>query len=145
MRKIFIAAAFVLAPVMATPALADGHMEAETREMLDQDWHQVNFVRFHEGKQARAAEILEMFRQASEDAGREPSTLVHFNTGDWHMMHMVPMEDGIAQIGWEDSARSEAWWNAFVEIAGGADEAEAMWEEYPTLIAERQRQIGHTH
>jgi hypothetical protein len=145
MRKIILAAAFLMAPVISSPAFADGHLEAETREMLDQDWHQVNLVRFHEGKQGRAYEILDMFVQAREAVGREPSTIVHFNTGDFHMMHIIPMEAGIAQMGWEDSARNDEWWNAFVEIAGGADEAEAIWEEYPTLMAERQRQIGHTH
>jgi hypothetical protein len=120
-------------------------MEAETREMRDQDWHSVTYVRYHAGKRTRAVEIMDMFLKATEASGREAPTIIHFDTGNWDMVRINPMEEGIAQMGWQDRAREKAWWDAFVKVAGGADEADALWAEYPTLIAERGREIGHTH
>ncbi|MBD2842072.1 hypothetical protein [Erythrobacter rubeus] len=144
MRKTLIFAAAIALPMAAAPALADDHT-AEQPELLDQNWHRVNFVRFHEGKQGRASEIIAMFEQADEKIGRTSPILIHMNTGPWHMIGAFPLENGIAEMGWTQTADDKAWRDAFAEIAGGQDQARALWEEFSSLIAERQRHIGHTH
>ncbi|MBV7267307.1 hypothetical protein [Erythrobacter ani] len=144
MRKTLLIAAAIALPMTATPVLADNHAAGEP-ELLDQDWHRVNFVRFHEGKQGRASEIIGMFQKADEAVGRTPPIMIHMNTGPWHMIGAFPMKEGIASMGWAETADDKAWRDAFAEIAGGPDEARALWEEFSSLIAERQRHVGHTH
>ncbi|MBT8388381.1 MAG: hypothetical protein HKP43_02080 [Altererythrobacter sp.] len=148
MRKILLtAAAFALATTMgagAAPALADGH-SADKPEQLKQDWYRVNLVRFKEGKQGRAQEIIAMFEKTDEAVGRDGPVMVHMNTGKWHMMVFFKMDHGIEQLGYASAADGGAWAAAFNELAGGEEEADKIWQEYTSLIAERERHIGHIH
>ncbi|BDI60905.1 hypothetical protein MACH05_14650 [Qipengyuania nanhaisediminis] len=113
--------------------------------MLEQTWYRINFVRFHEGKQGRASEIIKMYEQASTDSGTPSPMSMHMNSGPWHMIVAFPMTHGIAEMGWKQTPEGEAWDAAFERIAGGADEAEALHNEFASLVAQRERHIGHAH
>lgn len=146
MRKLLLTAAAIgLAATMgAAPAIADDHAEAKP-EQLEQDWYRVNLVKFKEGKQRRAQEIIGMFEKADEAVGEDGPVMVHMNTGPWHMMAFFKMEHGIQELGYAGPSDGGAWRDAFFEIAGGEEEARAIWAEFDSLIHERQRHLGHIH
>ncbi|NNC60455.1 MAG: hypothetical protein HKO05_10750, partial [Erythrobacter sp.] len=131
-------------PMAVTPAQADNHAEAEPK-MLEQDWYRVNLVRFKEGKQGRASEIIAMYEKASDAAGQEGPVSVHMNSGPWHLMVFFKMEHGIGEMGWASNPDEAAWDKAFAEIAGGEDQAKKLHDEFSSLIAVRERHIGHIH
>lgn len=146
MRKLLLTtAAFGLAISMGSvPALADGHEEAKP-EQLDQTWYRVNLLKFKEGKQRRANQIIEMFQSASKAIGEDGPVIVHMNTGEWHIMVFFKMDHGVESLGYASDPDGGKWDAAFEEIAGGEEEARALWEEFNSLIHERQRHLGHIH
>lgn len=148
MRKsIITAAAFAIAATMgvqAAPALADHH-EAGEPELLKQDWYRVDAIKFKPGNGKRVGEIIEMFHKADKAAGTESPIILHMNTGAWDMLVFFKMKHGIAQMGWRSTPEGDKWDKAFEEMVGGKDEAQKIFTEFQSYVANEQSHIGHTH
>ena len=146
MRKILLtAAAFGLATTMAAaPALADDHAEAKP-EMRDQTWYRVNAIKFKSGHGERIQEIINMFDKADKAAGVESPIILHMNTGAWDMLVFFKKKHGIQQMGWKSTPEGDAWDKAFEEMVGGKEEAQKIYDEFQSYIANEQSHIGHIH
>ncbi len=146
MRKILLtAAAFGLASTLgAAPAIAEDGAEAKP-EMLDQTWYRINAIKFHPGNRQRIGEIIDMFEAADKAAGVDGPIVVHMNTGAWNMLVFFEMKHGIEQMGWRSTPEGDKWDKAFAEIAGGEEEAQKIFAEFQSYVADEQSHIGHIH
>jgi len=106
-------------------------------------WKRVVMLDFHSDQKNRAIEIIdEYFKVASVNAGTPgPEVMVDFETGSWDRMAIWGM-DGIESMNWEVSPNNQKWWGALVKIAGGEEEAEAIWKEYQSCIARSSSELA---
>jgi hypothetical protein len=141
MKKLFIAVviAALTAPLAAVPALT----QTEQPELAKVDWYRVEMIKWKPGKGERAQEIIELFEKADKEAGMKGVIDIHMNTGEWDTVVAFPMTGGIAQMGWATNPEDKKWEAVFSRQVGGEDKAKALYEEFDSLIAERQRHVGH--
>ncbi|WP_341711935.1 hypothetical protein [Erythrobacter sp.] len=145
MRKfVTITAASILAAI-PTAALAEHHEEGPTiRE--NAEYMEVVLVDIKAGKRNRAEEIIEnYFQKASKAAGTPMPYLVHLQTGEWDFIVAFDLKDGPIEYTYTGSPNRKKWWAAMVEIAGGEKQAQAVWDEYQSLIVRSTSMLGHHH
>lgn len=104
-------------------------------------------VDFKPGRREEGLEIIsEFFMPANEQAGVPgPSLVVHFQTGEWDVMAVWELEGGTADLEWYISPDDAKWYAALAEIAGGEEEAEAVFADWSDTIAHQLVELGHYH
>lgn len=139
MNKLLIAAAFA---VLVSP-LTSVVVVAQTPELSKVDWYRIELIKWKPGKGERAHEIIEMFEKVDKQLGYKGVIDFHVSTGEWDSIVAIPMRGGIAQMGWANNPEDKKWEDAFAVQVGGMDKAKVLWEEFDSLIAQRQRHVGH--
>ena len=104
-------------------------------------------IKYKPGKRERAIEIInEYFAPATEKAGTaDPMLVLHMQTGRWDVIVIWEMAGGMADLEWYRSPENVQWYGAFIEIAGGEEEAGAIMEEYDSTVADVITEVGHYH
>jgi hypothetical protein len=107
-------------------------------------WKSIVFIQFKDGKMDRAREIItNYFVKAAEKAGTpQPSLATELVTGEWNMMVVWDMKEGIEEMNWQTSPNDVKWMTAMNEIAGGADKTKAIMDEWSSLIARTTTYLG---
>lgn len=110
-------------------------------------WHSLEFIKFGEGKRARAMEIIEKyFAAADRDLGNAGQVIdLHLDTGEWDVIVAFPMSGGPNDMTWQTSPEEIEWRNAVAKRAGGKEQAKALFTEWDGLIARRQKHVAHRH
>lgn len=139
---LFAAAIALAIPAVSAPVLAQDEA-ASTPELAELDWYRVMFMKWKPGKARRAHEIIAMFRKVDDALGLESGPDFHMASGKWDSIVALPMRQGIASMGWAGNPEGEKWDAEFARQAGGKEQAEAIWEEFDSLIADSERHIGH--
>jgi len=101
-------------------------------------------VVFHPGKMGKALEIINNhYEKAAAKAGTPtPQMVVEMASGEWDMMIVWHMPEGVQSMTWEVSPNNIAWRKALNEQEGGKENADKLMEEYQSLIARAVNQIG---
>ena len=141
MNKLIIATACA---ILALP-LANVSVVAQTSapELSKVDWYRIELLKWKPGKGERAHQIIEMFEKVDKELGFKGVIDFHVSTGEWDSIVAMPMRGGIAQMGWANNPDEKKWEEAFARQVGGMDKAKALWEEFDSLVAQRQRHVGH--
>ena len=141
MNKLIIATACA---ILALP-LANVSVVAQTSapELSKVDWYRIELLKWKPGKGERAHQIIEMFEKVDKELGFKGVVDFHVSTGEWDSIVAMPMRGGIAQMGWANNPDEKKWEEAFARQVGGMDKAKALWEEFDSLVAQRQRHVGH--
>ena len=143
MRKSLIAAALLAAPIIATPAYADGHGEAAEPEIADRDWFNIVYIDFHAGKTGDALDMIKEFVATDKALGRTPPVMLRMSTGPYDVMVAFPMRQGIAAMGWKNNPEGEKWNEEFTKRIGGEEAAAAHWAKYQSMVASSTNSIGY--
>ena len=107
---------------------------------------EVVYIKFKPGKRARAIEIMnEYFAPASAVSAGGPRAVLHFETGKWDIVILWELKGGFDDLMWSVSPEDLTWHATFSEIAGGEEEADAIWDEYISYMANSQTEVGHLH
>ena len=116
--------------------------DMEPEKFSDTKLVSITYMKFHPGKMGRAMEIVrDYFIKASEKSNtRTPSMAINMMTGEWDLM--VVWESDISDLEWRRSPDGIKWQKALNELAGGADKAQALQEEYGSLIAASTTDMG---
>ena len=143
MKKLLLAAAAIGLALPAAPAIA----QEGPQRMENVTWARVVLTKFKQGKRERAAEIIrDYFAKADGMTGKNSGIHgIHLNTGEWDMMYVFPMEGGPNDMTWATSPDDIAWMAQLTKLAGGADKAQALLEEFDSLVARETSYIGHAH
>ncbi len=120
----------------------DGTARLENVTIVD-----VVYINFKHGKRTRAMEIInDYFIPASEAAGTAgPMMAIHFDTGRFDIAVLWELEGGFDDLMWYVSPDSLKWRAALSEIAGGEEEAGAIWGEYSSYVANSHNEVAHIH
>jgi hypothetical protein len=98
-------------------------------------WKNIVMVDYHSGKMDRALDIIDNhFKKAAKQAGTTTPMRMVMQTGEYDVLLIWDMKDGIESMNWERSPDSVKWWAALSELEGGADKAQALMDEYQSLI-----------
>ncbi len=141
MKKLLVASAFAVSALSFTAAPVAAQTTAP--ELSKVDWYRIELIKWVPGKTERAHELIEMFEQVDKELGFTGVIDFHVSTGEWDSIVALPMRGGIAQMGWANNPEDKKWDEAFARKVGGMDKAKVLWAEFDSLIAQRQRHIGH--
>ena len=90
-----------------------------------------------------AMEMIEAFQKVDEALGRDEPMGFHMETGEWDMVVVFKMHDGIQQMGWASNPRGAEWNAELARQLGGEDKAREDWQKYLSLVANSRSEIAH--
>ncbi len=116
----------------------------EAKKYDNPQWKTIVYIDFEVGKQGRAQEIIkDYFVKAADKAGTpKPEYVLNMNSGEWDMILIWNMEDGIESMNWETSPNGVKWQKAFNEVCGGEEKAKAISSEYDAGVARAYSDVG---
>ena len=90
------------------------HAQTEAKKYDNPKWKSIIFLQFKEGKMDRAREIISnYFVKAAEKAGTpQPSLATELVTGEWSMMVVWDMKEGVDEMNWQTSPDDVKWMTA---------------------------------
>lgn len=143
MKKSLLHSIVIFVCALQISTLAQAQNETG-KKYNDPQWKRISLTSYKSGQLARAKEIIQNYHgKASEKAGTpRPAMIIDLVSGDWDVMTVWDMPEGLEEFNWETSPRDIKWRKAFNEIAGGADKATAILNEYSSLIVRSTRYIG---
>ena len=145
MKKVLLLSAFLMsAMLIIDPGFIQAQSDATPKKYENPEWKNVVLIDYKPGKSGRAREIIqEYFIKANEMSGVSgPSLVVELETGGWDTMAVWDMKDGIESMNWDVSPDNIKWQKALNEIAGGAEKARAIQEEYSSCVAHTENHLG---
>lgn len=143
--KLIVATAALF--LFAVPAIAQDDDEGPITQGDDAKYLKITYVSFKPGQREGAMEIIsEYFVPAGKKAGTSPPILaIHFQTGKWDAAFIWEMAGGMADLEWYRSPDNIKWFAALSELAGGTEQAEAIWAKYIGAVAQSHTEVGHHH
>lgn len=108
-------------------------MKAEKYE--NPEWVNIAYIKFKPMKKEPAMGIIaNYFAKADQDAGIDAPTAYHLAYGDYDMMVIWEMKDGIETLNWKTTPDDVKWMESMGKIAGGQDKAMAKLEEFMSYV-----------
>lgn len=143
MRKIIFTTVIVVFTLF-TSTLVNAQQGMKAKKFDNPEWKRVDFVKFKSDKYPRAKELIrDYYAKAGQKSGTPgPSLLVDLMTGEWDMMVVWDMKEGIEEMNWEMSPNDVKWIAAMNDVAGGPAKAKAIMDEFSSLIVRESRYIG---
>ncbi|TKD53192.1 hypothetical protein [Sphingomonas baiyangensis] len=106
----------------------------------------VNMTKFKPGAARRANEtISKTFMPSAKAAGIPMPSTYHPQTGEWDVIAIFPMADGISELEYSMTPSDAKWLAAMSKSLGGQDKAMALIDEYNGLIETNDRMLVHEH
>ena len=120
--------------------------EMEAKKMENVEWKTVVYVDYKPGKANRAREIItDHFQPAGAKAGNPgPQMAIWMSSGEYDLVLVWAMEGGIEDMNWEVNPRGVKFRTALNELSGGSEKAQAIQDEYQSLIASATTEVGVT-
>ncbi len=144
MKKTIVWTALLVVCALRISLTVQAQEDPKPKKYDNTHWKRISLTSYKSGQLARAKEIIQNYHgKASEKAGTpRPAMIIDLISGDWDVMTVWDMPEGLEEFSWETSPRDIKWRKAFNEIAGGADKATAILNEYSSLIVRSNRYIG---
>jgi hypothetical protein len=141
MRKTILNAALIV--LFSSLISANIRAQTQAKKYDNPKWKSITFIQFKEGKMDRVREIIDnYFVKAAEKSGTPtPSMVSELVTGEWNMVVVWDMKEGVDALNWETSPDDVKWMTAMNEIAG-TDKAKAILDEWSSLIVRTNSYLG---
>ncbi|MCG9973374.1 hypothetical protein [Christiangramia crocea] len=112
-----------------------GAQEMSAKKYDNPNWVQMVYIKFKPMKKDPAMGIIqEYFAKADQNAGIEAPTVYHFATGDYDMLVVWEMEEGIETLNYEMTPNDAKWMNEMAKLAGSPDKAMSKMDEFFTYV-----------
>ncbi len=108
-------------------------------------YYRVEMVKFLHGKRPRAAELVDKYFAPTDREMGGTVIDLHLMTGDWDFITLFPMSGGPTDLTYTTSPEDVRFMTLLAKRAGGMEAAKKLTDEWDTLVAKREWQIGHTH
>lgn len=123
----------------------NAQQEIKAKKFDNPQWKQIVFIKYIAGKLNRAKEIIHnYFEKASQKAGTPGPAIITMTTGEWDLMFIWEMKDGIEELNWETKPNDIKWITALNELAGGSEKAKVILDEYSSYILNETTYIGRS-
>ena len=135
-HKLGLFGLFAIGSMMIQSAIADDHLPKASKHE-NASWYEMLLIKFKPGKEWAANEFIkEHWVVVDAEVGRA-NVGYDFEFGKWDQMVLFPIADP-ADIAWDMTPGDETWFAAFVEHAGGMDEAVKLLDEWNALVDETE-------
>lgn len=121
--------------------------EMTPKKYENPEYYMVSYVKFHPGKSGEAKKIIdEYFIPTSQQAGTD-GPVMHLNmiTGEWDMMIVWHMKEGLESLNWEMSPDDIKWEKAFMAMAGGKEKGMEISKQWESYIKGSKSHLGRKH
>jgi hypothetical protein len=110
--------------------------QAQGKKYDNPQWKTVEMLEFKHDKMDRVRDIMQnYFVKAADKAGtRKPAIILETATGEWNVILVWDMKEGLDEMNWEINPDDAKWMAAMNEIAGSADKAKAVLDEWSSLV-----------
>ncbi len=107
------------------------------------EWKRVVYVDYHSGKMGKAMGIInDYYRKAAKKAGTPmPSMTAVMETGEYDLMIIWDMQDGVEDLNWDISPGNIKWRTALIEVCGGKEKADEIMAEYSACISSGKSEL----
>lgn len=138
-RKLMIGIAAASMAFTAAPVMAQDEEEARTT-------YRIVYLKLKDGKEQRWVELGEKYYgPANEAAGLSQPAVHYLMAGPWDIMMVIEMPDGLSSLDTHGSPQGAAFNAAFIEVAGGEEEAEKIRAENRKIVRDSVVTYSHTH
>jgi hypothetical protein len=146
MKKLTVLIVLIIVLVLAI-SRGFAQSDLKPKKFDNPQWKEMVYIDFQVGKDERAMTIIkEYFIKAAKKAGlQEPEMMLSMISGEWNLVLIWRMKGGVEDLNWEISPDNVAWMKALGEVAGGADKAKALLDEYLGLINRTAVQYARAH
>lgn len=121
--------------------------EMSAKKYDNPEYYMVSYLKFHPGKVGEANKIIdEYFAPSGQEAG-VPGPVMHldFITGEWDMIVIWHMKDGVESLNWEMSPDDVKWEKAFVKLVGGEEKGKEISRNWESYIKSSKTEISRKH
>lgn len=118
--------------------------EMSAKKFENPQWYNVVFVDYKPGMFDKAQKIIsDYFVKANEKSGTPgPEMVMILYSGPYDQMALWHMKGGLDDMNWDISPDNLKWRNALNELAGGADKAGQLIQDYQACIASSKNTIA---
>ncbi|MAM17823.1 MAG: hypothetical protein CME35_02480 [Gramella sp.] len=105
--------------------------EVTAKKYDNPHWVSVGMIKFKPMGKSKAMKIVEdYFAKADEAAGIKPPTIYHLVGGDYDMMVVWEMTEGLEAMNYETSPEDVKWLGEMAKLTGGQEQTMAKLEEF---------------
>lgn len=102
----------------------------------DVSWYAVVQIELKPGRRQDFLNVVKKyFEPAGKAEGYEPALVLEHQSGPWDITAIWPMKDGPSSLEWRVTPADASWYKQLVKLAGSADKAKKLREEYLSDIA----------
>src|SRR6478609_3597852 len=114
----------------------NGQAQMQGKKYDNPQWKTVEMLEFKHDKMDRVREIIkDYFIKAADKAGsRKPAMILEPATGEWNFIIVWNMKECLEQLNWETNPDDIKWMTAMSEIAGSPDKAQAILNEWSSMV-----------
>lgn len=122
--------------------LATGQ-EMSAKKYDNPKWVKMAYVKFKPMKKGPAMEIVgKYFMKADQAAGIKPPTVYHFATGQYDMLVVWEMEEGVETLNYEMTPDDIKWMGEMAKLTGGQDKSMAKLEEFYSYVEDWETSLA---
>ncbi|HKJ48996.1 MAG TPA: hypothetical protein VJ973_07895 [Christiangramia sp.] len=109
--------------------------EMKAEKYDNPEWVSIAYIKFKPMKKDPAMSIIEnYFAKADQDAGIKAPTAYHLSYGEYDMMVIWEMEEGVEMLNYKMTPDDVKWMNSMAKVAGGQDKAMEKIEEFSAYV-----------
>lgn len=110
--------------------------EMTAKKYENAQWYTVDYVQFEPGKANDAKKIIDEYFIPTDKDSNLPGPVMELEVvfGDWDMIVLWKMEDGVEALTWEVHPDLVKWLTAFEKRAGSKEKAVEIQKEFSSYI-----------
>lgn len=109
--------------------------EMKAKKYDDPTWVSIGMIKFKAMGKSKAMKIVDdYFSKADEAAGIKSPTVYHLVGGEYDMMVVWEMSEGIETLNYETSPEDVKWFGEMTKLTGGQDKTMEKLEEFYSYV-----------
>lgn len=127
---------FTLALFMFSGTVNAQDEEMKPKKYDNPEWYYVVYIDYETGKFQKAMDIVEnYYMKATKSANLPgPYMVMEMNSGEYDLMVVWKLKDGLDSMNWEISPDDIKWRQAFTKLVGDKEKADKIHEEYQSYV-----------
>lgn len=121
--------------------------EMTPKKFDDPQYYMVTYLKFHSGKSGQAKNIIDQYFVPTSIKAGVSGPAMHLNmiTGEWDIMVIWHLKEGLESLNWEMSPEDILWEKAFIEITGGKEKGIEVSKQWESYIQTSKSHLGRLH
>lgn len=128
-------------------SLSAQEIEINPKKYDNPQYYKVTYLKFHSGKSTQAKKIIDQYFVPTSNKAGIPGPVMHLNmiTGEWDIMVIWHLKEGLESLNWELSPEDILWEKAFIEITGGKEKGIEISQQWESYIQNSKTHLARTH